>query len=91
MKRQNRRPVPRARQSPAALERLHPHAAGIDCGSAMHYVAVPADRGVGFHDHQRLLPSRPKTDERDPEGAIERRESGPAMAPRVHLQLLAKC
>src|SRR5881296_1642737 len=29
---------------PSLLERLNPNAAGIDCGSAMHYVAVPADR-----------------------------------------------
>jgi transposase len=26
------------------LERINPNAAGIDCGSEMHYVAVPADR-----------------------------------------------
>ncbi len=29
---------------PAALERITPHAAGIDVGSASHFVAVPADR-----------------------------------------------
>src|SRR5438046_6626535 len=29
---------------PSRLERLNPDAAGIDCGSAMHYVAVPPDR-----------------------------------------------
>ena len=44
MKRQPRRRAPKPRQSPAALERLHPHAAGIDCGSAEHFVAVPPDR-----------------------------------------------
>jgi len=43
MKRQRRRPS-KPRRSPHALERLHPHAAGIDCGSAEHFVAVPADR-----------------------------------------------
>lgn len=32
------------RSSPRALDRLHPHAAGIDCGAAEHYVAVPPDR-----------------------------------------------
>src|SRR5438445_3204524 len=41
----NRRPH---RKKPAAgsslLERLNPNAAGIDCGAATHYVAVPADR-----------------------------------------------
>jgi transposase len=45
VKRQHRRRVPKPRQSSAALERLHPHAAGIDCGSAEHFVAVPSDRG----------------------------------------------
>jgi transposase len=44
MKRHRRRPSPKPRTSPAALERLHPHAAGIDCGSAEHFVAVPPDR-----------------------------------------------
>ena len=44
MKRQPRRRVPKPRQSSAALERLHPPAAGIDCGSAEHFVAVPPDR-----------------------------------------------
>lgn len=43
MKRQRRRP-PKPRTSPHALERLHPDAAGIDCGSAEHFVAVPPDR-----------------------------------------------
>ena len=41
MKRHRRRPSPKPRTSPHALERLHPHAAGIDCGSAEHFVAVP--------------------------------------------------
>lgn len=44
MKHQRRRPSLKPHMSPAALERLHPHAAGIDCGSAEHYVAVPPDR-----------------------------------------------
>ena len=39
-----RRRTPKPRHSPAALERLHPHAAGIDGGSAEHFVAVPPDR-----------------------------------------------
>jgi transposase len=43
MKRDHRRP-PKPRTSPHALARLHPHAAGIDCGSAEHVVAVPPDR-----------------------------------------------
>ena len=44
MPRSHRRPSGKPRTSPAALERLHPHAAGIACGSAEHYVAVPPDR-----------------------------------------------
>ena len=39
-----RRYVPKPRRSPSVLEHLNPHAAGIDCGSAEHFVAVPADR-----------------------------------------------
>ena len=30
--------------SPSALERIHLNAAGIDCGSEEHHVAVPSDR-----------------------------------------------
>ena len=29
---------------PARLRQVHPNAAGIDCGSRHHHVAVPADR-----------------------------------------------
>jgi len=32
------------RVSPMLLERINPHVAGIDCGSAEHFVAVPPDR-----------------------------------------------
>ena len=32
------------RVSPALLQRMQPNAAGIDCGSEQHYVAVPSDR-----------------------------------------------
>jgi transposase len=40
-----RRPSsPKPRRSPAALERINPNAAGIDCGAAEHVVAVPPDR-----------------------------------------------
>lgn len=44
--RHRRHPSPKPRSSPAALERLHPHAAGIDCGAAEHFVAVPPDRDL---------------------------------------------
>jgi transposase len=40
----HRRSVPKPRRSPSVLEHLNPNAAGIDCGSAEHFVAVPADR-----------------------------------------------
>jgi len=39
-----RRRPPRARRSSAVLDHLNPNAAGIDCGSASHFVAVPVDR-----------------------------------------------
>ena len=32
------------RRTPSVLDRLNPDAAGIDCGSAEHFVAVPPDR-----------------------------------------------
>lgn len=38
-----RRPV-KPRVSPSVLERINPNVAGIDCGSAEHFVAVPPDR-----------------------------------------------
>jgi transposase len=44
MKHHRRRHSPKARTSLHALERLHPDAAGIDCGAAEHFVAVPPDR-----------------------------------------------
>jgi transposase len=44
MKRQGRRRSPKPRISPSILEHINPHAAGIDCGSAEHFVAVPPDR-----------------------------------------------
>jgi transposase len=45
MKRRSpRRHPPKPRSSPSALERILPTAAGIDCGSAEHFVAVPSDR-----------------------------------------------
>jgi transposase len=43
MKHNRRRPGP-PRRSPRLLDRINPNAAGIDCGAAEHYVAVPSDR-----------------------------------------------
>jgi transposase len=44
MKRHRRRQSPKPRISPSILEHINPHAAGVDCGSAEHFVAVPPDR-----------------------------------------------
>jgi transposase len=44
MKRQPRRHRPKPASGPTLLERINPNAAGIDCGSTEHYVAVPPDR-----------------------------------------------
>lgn len=38
------RRAPKPRASRAVLDHINPNAAGIDCGSAEHYVAVPPDR-----------------------------------------------
>ena len=41
----NRRRFPgKPRVSPSVLDRINPSVAGIDCGSAEHFVAVPPDR-----------------------------------------------
>ena len=40
----NNRHLPAPRRSPSVLDRINPHVAGIDCGAAHHYVAVPPDR-----------------------------------------------
>jgi transposase len=44
MKHDRRRQKKTRSNSPSLLERINPNAAGIDCGSAEHYVAVPPDR-----------------------------------------------
>jgi transposase len=44
MKNNQRHRPRRPRVSPSVLERINPNAAGIDCGSAEHFVAVPPDR-----------------------------------------------
>jgi transposase len=44
MKRQRRHHAPKPRVSPSVLDHINPNAAGIDCGSAEHFVAVPPDR-----------------------------------------------
>lgn len=44
MKHNQRRQPSQPRVSPSVLERINPNAAGIDCGSAEHFVSVPPDR-----------------------------------------------
>jgi len=44
MAQRNRLPIPKSPKSRQALSLLYPNAAGIDIGSASHYVAVPPDR-----------------------------------------------
>lgn len=44
MPRRTRERSTKPRRSLSVLERLNPDAAGIDCGSAEHFVAVPPDR-----------------------------------------------
>jgi transposase len=44
MKHKRRCSPGRPRVSPTLLEHINPHVAGIDCGSAEHFVAVPPDR-----------------------------------------------
>jgi transposase len=42
--RRRQRRAAKPRVSPSALDRINPHAAGIDCGATEHVVAVPVDR-----------------------------------------------
>src|SRR5258708_5164744 len=51
---QQRAPAPSPR-STTILEQINPHAAGIDCGSAIHYVAVPPDRDPSPVQHFRTF------------------------------------
>ena len=44
MKHNRRRTPGKRRISPTVLDRINPNVAGIDCGSAEHFVAVPPDR-----------------------------------------------
>ena len=44
MKHNHRRRPGKPRVSPSVLDRINPNVAGIDCGSAEHFVAVPPDR-----------------------------------------------
>jgi len=43
MEHNRRRSRKRKGSTPSLLKRINPHAAGIDCGSAEHYVAVPPE------------------------------------------------
>ncbi len=49
---------------------------------------MPADHGLGLYDDQSALPARPEARKRDPERAIERRQSRPRLPLRVDGELL---
>src|SRR5215510_11984548 len=44
MKHNRHRSLGKPRVSPTVLDRINPNVAGIDCGAAEHFVAVPPDR-----------------------------------------------
>jgi transposase len=44
MKHNRRRSLGKPRVSPTVLDRINPNVAGLDCGAAEHFVAVPPDR-----------------------------------------------
>lgn len=46
MKHNHRRIGTKPHRAPTVLERLNPDVAGLDCGAAEHYVAVPPDRAA---------------------------------------------
>jgi hypothetical protein len=51
---------------------------------------LPAENGVGSHDHQRVLPVGPGPGETDPEEPISGAELWPSACPSVHGQLVAQ-
>ena len=59
MKHNRRRRAGKPRVSPSVLDRINPNVAGIDCGSAEHFVAVPPDRDPdpvqSLHDVHRAI------------------------------------
>lgn len=63
MSRNRGRKTPKPRPTISVLDRIHPDAAGIDCGASEHFVAVPPDRdplpvqafGIFTPDLQRLV------------------------------------
>ena len=63
MKQPPRRRPTKSTSRPAGLTRINPNAAGIDCGSEEHYVAVPADRDAApVRSFIRTAAWRPVTD-----------------------------
>jgi hypothetical protein len=51
---------------------------------------MPANHGLRANNDQGLSPSRPKPRQRDPERAIERRESRPAVLLGIGCELLTE-
>jgi hypothetical protein len=54
MKHNRRRSTGKPRVSPTVLDRINPNVAGIDCGAAEHFVAVPHSWGVRCGTSRRL-------------------------------------
>ena len=58
MARRNVQVIPKPGKARAALTITHPNAAGIDIGSAAHFVAVPPDRDRAEGREVELAPMR---------------------------------
>ena len=52
---------------------------------------MPSNHCVGFDNNEDLLPSRPESEEGDPENAIEWRDFGFGFLPAQSGQLLPEC
>jgi len=53
-------------------------------------LAVPANHRVWLDDHQGVSPARPEPEQRNPEGAVQRREPGLRSGLSVRCELLAQ-
>ena len=53
-------------------------------------LSVPADDGLGFHDHKGLAPAGPHAGQRHPKQAVGHAEGGPGRFPLHDSQLLAQ-
>jgi hypothetical protein len=51
---------------------------------------MPSDDGLWSNDYEVILPARPELGEGDPEGSVQRRESGSGAFLGIHRELLLK-